>query len=56
MMTKSERILKLIGEVEQFRAELLMEGEDCMVTESLSVALDELYWVYRDLAAYDIEP
>lgn len=55
-MNKSERLLKIINEIELFRAELLMEGEDCMVTESLRIALDELYWVYRDLAAYDVEP
>lgn len=55
MPTKSERLLEIIMSLEQFRAELLMEGEDCLTTELIQNALTELYWSYRELAVYDVE-
>ena len=54
-VSKTKRIMKIINDLEQFKAELLMEGEDCLITESMQNALTELYWIYKEYAVYDVE-
>jgi predicted thioredoxin/glutaredoxin len=54
-MKRSEKVLNIIRSLEQFQAELLMEGAQAYLVESTTVALNELYWLYRDIAADELD-
>ena len=51
---KSERLLDVIRQLEQMQAEVLMEGGDPDDYQSLGIALTELYWLYRIVAADEL--
>lgn len=54
-MNKSERLLAIIRELEQLQAEIIMERGDPDDYMSIQLALNELYWLYKEMAAYELD-